>query len=105
MRRAVKTLVVLAVLISTQFVTANAEAMTFKQSFGGTNRDWGFGIFVDSHYIYVVGETESFGPDPPNLFLSIFSRADNSHKCASRSTYGSVTVAGESSLMVGSSIS
>jgi hypothetical protein len=82
MRRAVKTIVVLAVLISTQFVTANAEAMTFKQSFGGTNRDWGFGIFVDPHYIYVVGETESFGPDPPNLFLSIFSRADNSHKCS-----------------------
>jgi len=81
MRRAVITLVVLT-LIGTQFTTANAETMTFKQSFGGPNRDWGLGIFVDSHYIYVVGETESFGPDPPNLFLSIFSRADNSHKCS-----------------------
>jgi hypothetical protein len=28
-----------------------------------------------------VGETNSFGPNTPNLFLSIF-RLDNSHKCS-----------------------
>jgi len=72
---------VLAALIGTQIVAANAAVVTFRQLFGGSNPDFARGIFVDSNYIYVVGETNSFGPNPPNLFLSIF-RLDNSHKCS-----------------------
>ena len=74
-------LMVLAALIGTQIVAANAAVVTFRQLFGGSNPDFARGIFVDSNYIYVVGETNSFGPNPPNLFLSIF-RLDNSHKCS-----------------------
>jgi hypothetical protein len=81
MRRAVITLVVLAVLISTQFATANGESIIYRQLFGGADSDFARGIFVDSNYIYVVGRTWSFGLNPPNLFLSIF-RLDNSHKCS-----------------------
>jgi hypothetical protein len=81
MRKAPVMLMVLAALIGTQIVAANAAVVTFRQLFGGSNPDFARGIFVDSNYIYVVGETNSFGPNPPNLFLSIF-RLDNSHKCS-----------------------
>ena len=74
-------LMVLAALIGTQIVAANAAVVTFRQLFGGSNPDFARGIFVDSNYIYIVGETNSFGPNTPNLFLSIF-RLDNSHKCS-----------------------
>jgi hypothetical protein len=63
--------------MGTQIVAANAAVVTF----GGSNPDFARGIFVDSNHIYVVGETNSFGPNTPNLFLSIF-RLDNSHKCS-----------------------
>jgi hypothetical protein len=75
------TLVVLAVFIGTQIVAANAAIVTFRQLFGGPLPDWALGIFVDSNHIYVVGPTYSFGPNIPNLFLSIF-RLDNTHKCS-----------------------
>jgi hypothetical protein len=81
MRKALVMLVALALLIGTQIVVANAAVVTFRQLFGGSNPDFARGIFVDSNYIYIVGETNSFGPNPPNLFLSIF-RLDNSHKCS-----------------------
>jgi hypothetical protein len=81
MRKAPVILVALALLMGTQIVAANAAVVTFRQLFGGSNPDFARGIFVDSNYIYVVGETNSFGPNPPNLFLSIF-RLDNSHKCS-----------------------
>ena len=71
----------LALLIGTQIVTANAAVVTFRQLSGGSNPDFARGIFIDSNHIYVVGETASFGPNTPNLFLSIF-RLDNSHKCS-----------------------
>jgi hypothetical protein len=74
-------LVASALLIGTQIVVANAAVVTFRQLFGGSNPDFARGIFVDSNYIYIVGETNSFGPNTPNLFLSIF-RLDNSHKCS-----------------------
>jgi hypothetical protein len=67
--------------MGTQIVVANAAVVTFRQLFGGSNPDSAQGIFVDSNHIYVVGETNSFGPNTPNLFLSIF-RLDNSHKCS-----------------------
>jgi hypothetical protein len=73
--------VALALLIGTQIVTANAAVVTFRQLSGGSNPDFARGIFIDSNHIYVVGETASFGPNTPNLFLSIF-RLDNSHKCS-----------------------
>jgi hypothetical protein len=81
MRKVLVILVALALLIGTQIVSANAAVVTFRQLFGGSNPDFARGIFVDSNYIYVVGETNSFGPNPSNLFLSIF-RLDNSHKCS-----------------------
>ena len=84
MRKVLVILVALALLIGTQIVAANAAVVTFRQSFGGSNSDFAYGIFVDSSHIYIVGETNSFGPipfNPPNLFLSIF-RLDNSHKCS-----------------------
>jgi hypothetical protein len=81
MRKVLVMLVALALLIGTQIVVANAAVVTFRQLFGGSNPDFARGIFVDSNYIYIVGETNSFGPNPPNLFLSIF-RLDNSHKCS-----------------------
>jgi hypothetical protein len=81
MRKVLVTLVVLAVLIGTQIVAANAAIVTFRQLFGGPSPDWALGIFVDSNHIYVVGPTYSFGPNIPNLFLSIF-RLDNTHKCS-----------------------
>ena len=80
MRKVLVMLVALALLMGTQIVVANAAVVTFRQLFGGPNLDLARGIFVDSH-IYIVGETDSFGPNPPNLFLSIF-RLDNSHKCS-----------------------
>jgi hypothetical protein len=81
MRKVLVILVALALLMGTQIVVANAAVVTFRQLFGGSNPDFARGIFVDSNHIYVVGETNSFGPNPPNLFLSIF-RLDNSHKCS-----------------------
>jgi hypothetical protein len=81
MRKVLLILVALALLIGTQIVVANAAVVTFRQLFGGSNPDFARGIFVDSNHIYIVGETNSFGPNPPNLFLSIF-RLDNSHKCS-----------------------
>jgi hypothetical protein len=81
MRKVLVMLVALALLIGTQIVVANAAVVTFRQLFGGSNPDFARGIFVDSNYIYIVGETNSFGPNTPNLFLSIF-RLDNSHKCS-----------------------
>jgi len=81
MRKVLVMLVALALLIGTQIVVANAAVVTFRQLFGGSNPDFARGIFVDSNHIYVVGETNSFGPNTPNLFLSIF-RLDNSHKCS-----------------------
>jgi hypothetical protein len=81
MRKVLVILVALALLIGTQIVVANAAVVTFRQLFGGSNLDLARGIFVDSSHIYIVGETDSFGPNPPNLFLSIF-RLDNSHKCS-----------------------
>jgi hypothetical protein len=81
MRKVLVMLVALALLIGTQIVVANAAVVTFRQLFGGSNPDFARGIFVDSNHIYIVGETNSFGPNPPNLFLSIF-RLDNSHKCS-----------------------
>jgi hypothetical protein len=81
MRKALVSLVVLAALTCTQIVAANAAVTTFTQLFGGSQGDFARGIFVDSNHIYIVGETGSFGPNPPNLFLSIF-RLDNSHKCS-----------------------
>jgi hypothetical protein len=81
MRKVLVMLVALALLIGTQIVVANAAVVTFRQLFGGSNPDLARGIFVDSNHIYIVGETNSFGPNTPNLFLSIF-RLDNSHKCS-----------------------
>jgi hypothetical protein len=81
MRKVLVMLVALALLIGTQIVVANAAVVTFRQLFGGSNPDSARGIFVDSNHIYIVGETNSFGPNTPNLFLSIF-RLDNSHKCS-----------------------
>jgi len=81
MRKVLVILVALALLIGTQIVAANAAVVTFRQLFGGSNPDSARGIFVDSNHIYIVGETNSFGPNTPNLFLSIF-RLDNSHKCS-----------------------
>jgi hypothetical protein len=84
MRNVLGTLVVLAVLIGTQIVAENAEAGLYRLLFGGTHSDIARGIFVDSNYIYIVGHTSSFGPnptDPTNLFLSIF-KMDNTHKCS-----------------------
>jgi hypothetical protein len=81
MRKALVILVVLALLIGTQIVVANAAVVTFRLLFGGPNPDSARGIFVDSNFIYIVGETNSFGPNTPNLFLSIF-RLDNIHKCS-----------------------
>jgi hypothetical protein len=81
MRKVLVMLVASALLIGTQIVVANAAVVTFRQLFGGSNPDFARGIFVDSNYIYIVGETNSFGPNTPNLFLSIF-RLDNSHKCS-----------------------
>ena len=81
MRKVLVILVALALLIGTQIVVANAAVVTFRQLFGGSNPDFARGIFVDSNHIYIVGETNSFGPNTPNLFLSIF-RLDNSHKCS-----------------------
>jgi hypothetical protein len=81
MRKALVILVALALLMGTQIVVANAAVVTFRQLFGGANLDIARGIFVDSNHIYIVGETDSFGPNPPNLFLSIF-RLNNSHKCS-----------------------
>ncbi len=81
MRKALVILVALALLMGTQIVAANAAVVTFRQLFGGSNPDSARGIFVDSNHIYIVGETNSFGPNTPNLFLSIF-RLDNSHKCS-----------------------
>ena len=72
MRKAPVILVALALLMGTQIVAANAAVVTFRQLFGGSNPDFARGIFVDSNHIYVVGETNSFGPNTPNLFLSIF---------------------------------
>jgi hypothetical protein len=81
MRKVLVMLVALALLIGTQIVVANAAVVTFRLLFGGSNPDSARGIFVDSNFIYIVGETNSFGPNTPNLFLSIF-RLDNSHKCS-----------------------
>jgi len=80
-RKTIIVLLVLAALVGTQIVAANAEVVTFRRLFGGSNQDFARGIFVDSNHIYVVGDTESFGPNTPNLFLSIFN-LDNSHRCS-----------------------
>jgi len=59
-----------------------AELVAFKRSYGGSGFDEAGDIFVDvSGVIYMVGRTDSFGPDPPNAYLSIFN-ADNSHRCS-----------------------
>jgi len=81
MSKAIMALVVLAALIGAQIVAASAAVVTYRLLFGGPYPDGGSGIFVDSTYIYIVGDTSSFGPNTPNLFLSIF-RLDNTHKCS-----------------------
>jgi hypothetical protein len=81
MRKVLVILVALALLMGTQIVAANAAVVTFRRLFGGSDWDLARGIFVYSNRIYIVGETNSFGPNPPNLFLSIFG-LDNSHQCS-----------------------
>lgn len=68
-------------MVMAQITVANAGLDTTRLLFGGSSSDEASGIAVDSNYIYLVGTTMSFGPNPPNLFLSIF-RLDNSHKCS-----------------------
>ncbi|MDJ0274578.1 MAG: SBBP repeat-containing protein [Nitrososphaerota archaeon] len=75
-------LLVLMALLTAQLAVVDAELVTFRQLFGGSNPDFARGIAVDSSNIYVVGETQSFGPNTPNLFLSIFRLSDNLHRCS-----------------------
>ncbi|GBC71425.1 hypothetical protein HRbin02_01206 [Candidatus Calditenuaceae archaeon HR02] len=72
---------ILAALVIAQIAVANAGLATTRLLFGGSGSDDASGIAVDPNYIYLVGTTTSFGPNPPNLLLSIF-RLDNSHKCS-----------------------
>jgi hypothetical protein len=83
MKRAVKTLVVLAVLFSTQFATAERGGHNLhRQLFGGAELrilPVEYSSTRTTSTLWV--RRGSFGLNPPNLFLSIF-RLDNSHKCS-----------------------
>jgi hypothetical protein len=81
MRKVLVILVALALLIGTQIVVANAAVDTRRQRFGGPSDDIARGIFVDSSYIYIVGQTRSTISGTWDLFLAIFNRADNSINC------------------------
>lgn len=84
MRLAVVSAVALMLLVQ----AATAELVSFRRSYGGAGDDTTLDIYVDSNGIYTVGRTTSFGPDPPNAFLTIFNN-DHSHRCSVSFNVGS----------------
>jgi hypothetical protein len=74
--------VALAFLMVAALPSVPASLETFRRSYGGAGADVAQGIVVGSDgTIYMTGSTNSYGPNPPNLYLSIFN-SDNSHRCS-----------------------
>lgn len=76
------TFIAVAVLLLTStLVPAEAALVAFRRGFGGPLNDVSRSIDVDGNGIYLVGTTESFGANPPNVFVTIFN-ADDTHRCS-----------------------
>jgi hypothetical protein len=69
-------------LILSMIPSSPASLETFRRSFGGPSPDMARGIAVaPDGTVYLTGWTDSYGSNPPNLYLSIF-RPDNTHHCS-----------------------
>jgi len=80
--------VALASLMVAALPSVPASLETFRRSYGGAGADAAQGIVVGSDgTIYMAGSTNSYGPNPPNLYLSIFN-SDNTHRCSVALDFG-----------------
>lgn len=77
----VRLVVVSILVLGFVWPVVGAELVSYRRSYGGPGDEMAVDVLVDGNGIYTVGVTTSFGPDPPNAFLTIFN-TDNTHRCS-----------------------